>query len=280
VSHLYFHTLHGDIAVKGVERGHLERLGERAGAMSITPLSAADEQRLASLLQPDNFFSRGAEPGTAWVSSAVDGMADFNSRILVRNSAILHGSDQVRLAVRLNAQCEIHSWVDGPNRAWLADIIEAGLDRSAYYRSGGWLEVIEFLRIRDDEPVVTSSSLAGVAFPNAYLSTWRQSRMPEGWVPDGISPAAFTMACRKHLRTPASYWADLAEDQFESLPVEERWAHGMAALRADNEYLLELRPEDWTSFRFNHGLTLQDLLADDYADRLDAALDGYEEDED
>src|SRR5690606_31251558 len=42
------------------------------------------------------------------------------------NTALDTGSDALRLLARLHGQCELHCWVDGPNRAWLADIIVAG----------------------------------------------------------------------------------------------------------------------------------------------------------
>lgn len=290
MSHVFFHSQHGEAGLTGRERGHLQLLGERAGAASVTPLGPGAAHRLASLIPP-NHYLRGRWSETGWVNKLLEAMSSsvlvpltwrgtiLNSRTVVRNSAMLRGNDQVRLAVRLNAQCEIHAWVDGPNRAWLADMMQAGLDNGTYNRGQGWPEVIELLRARADEPVVASSSFED-QFPNVYVSTWRQPPMPEGWMPEGQSQAEFTRACRTDRKTAAGYWADLADEQFGELPEAAQWEHSMAALRADTESLLELRPDDWARFYFGHGISLQDLLADDYADRLDRALDGYPEDAD
>ncbi|GAA4304598.1 hypothetical protein GCM10023178_11830 [Actinomadura luteofluorescens] len=32
----------------------------------------------------------------------------------------------MRFLARLHAQCELHGYVEGPNRAWLADVIDQG----------------------------------------------------------------------------------------------------------------------------------------------------------
>lgn len=81
------------------------------------------------------------------------------------NSALAMGGNAVKLAARLHAQCEIHAWVDGPDRAWMADIIEVGLEDGVfrwkvrdYYN--GWQGVIDMLRSDAREPVVTSYSVS------------------------------------------------------------------------------------------------------------------------
>ncbi|MER6813572.1 hypothetical protein ABT299_30250 [Spirillospora sp. NPDC000708] len=77
----------------------------------------------------------------------------------------------------------------GPNRAWLADVIEQGLAdgvlrRAVRYqphpdtprkewpsREMGWDEATALLRARDDEPTVVSSSFCD-RFPNEDIADW------------------------------------------------------------------------------------------------------------
>jgi hypothetical protein len=53
---------------------------------------------------------------------------DLDSFELQLNSAMRVGGDVVKLMARLHGACEIHTWVAEKNRAWLADIIELGLE--------------------------------------------------------------------------------------------------------------------------------------------------------
>lgn len=84
----------------------------------------------------------------------------------------------LRLLARLHGQCEIHCYVEGVDRAWFADRIYDALhvvvrthdDREdmELLRVGhscdqgqdiGWLKLMDWLRSRDDEPVVCSYSV-------------------------------------------------------------------------------------------------------------------------
>jgi hypothetical protein len=83
------------------------------------------------------------------------GDREVGAWILGLNSLIAYGSDPVILAARLHGQCEIHCYVEGPNRAWLAEIIDRGR-ACGIYREGdaetSWESVAALLRSRDDEP--------------------------------------------------------------------------------------------------------------------------------
>jgi hypothetical protein len=46
----------------------------------------------------------------------------------------------VRFLARLHGQCEVHGWVAGKNRAWLADIIETGRETAILRDDMGWRE--------------------------------------------------------------------------------------------------------------------------------------------
>jgi len=136
------------------------------------------------------------------------------------NTVLRIGSDPLKLIARLHGQCEVHAWVDGPNRAWLADIVEQGLDMGLYRRNmgyQGWSDVVEFLRADDKEPVVTSYSVTG-SFPN-----------PMGQMD----------------------WED-----FDDLSAKEQCRIAMASLRTreeEYEYGYELKPDNWNDYYFHNG---------------------------
>jgi hypothetical protein len=150
------------------------------------------------------------------------------------NTALIGADDATRLVVRMAGQAEIHGWVDGPNRAWLADIIDRGLaggvlrseftnNAGVVYRPGqGWQQVAALLRERVDEPVVWSYSVSD-GWPNPTVAGWEEGR----------------------------------EEAFMLLPEVEQWQLSMEGLRGQGG--LEMRPDDWESFRFGHGLTVDDL---------------------
>jgi hypothetical protein len=172
--------------------------------------------------------------------------------------------------------------VDGPNRKWLAGLIdealEAGLLRRTLRPSGaygepgveqvqGWEGVTELLRSRNDEQVVTSYSSDG--FPNREIAKWDQPVMPDGWRCPGGSETEWQQMDEDER---AEYFEESAvEDAWALLSDSERWAAGMAGLRADPGRL-ELRPEDWSGYWFGNGLTVLDLNAPDWEQRLDEAF--------
>lgn len=141
------------------------------------------------------------------------------------NTAIAVGNDALRLGARLHGQCEIHCYVEGPNRAWLAGIIEAGRESGFYRESMGWESVCGLLRRRDDSPVVTSYSVT--------------EQFPE--------------------------FRGGADD---ALTDEQRWEQGVTELRAD--WSLELKPENFATFRFGDGATVFTPLAVTSATHPDA----------
>lgn len=148
------------------------------------------------------------------------------------NTAVVMGSDPIILSARLHGQCEIHTYVEGANRAWLADIVERGRKSGVFRSDMGWESVIEHLRERDDEPVVTSYSVC-YQFPNASAA---------GWKPDKVNEEG-----------------DGDWDAYYDLPNDERWRMGMEALRA--KPYMEMRPDHWSNYYFNDGTTGFSLLA-------------------
>jgi len=152
------------------------------------------------------------------------------------NTALDLGNDAIKLSARLHGQCEIHTWVEGPNRKWLAEIIQAGLKRGIFRGGMGWDSVIELLESRDDEPVVTSYSVCD-RFPNSHTAKWKPPIVDDE--PD--------------------------YDKWYDLPLQEQWQLAMAGIR--DYATLEMKPEGWDEYCFGDGMNGFEL----YRAAVDAA---------
>lgn len=147
----------------------------------------------------------------------------------VLNTALRIGSDQLKLLARLHAQSELHCWVAGKNRKWLADIMQKGLDSGMYREEVGWQKVIKFLRKDSKHPVVTSFTVCE-SFPNASAAGVKYSEDDEG----------------------SSY------DAWEEKPFKERWDEAFKGINKRDRGL-ELKPQDWNDFYFGDGFDVFDL---------------------
>lgn len=281
MSRLYFDSPSGRAELAGSEYAWLKSLVDDlfTGVMSIR--CASDTDRLTQLINPAHYLAN-PPPARRFLES-VSGLNialtspsgnllmwrghPLDTFALRLNTALAVGSDPVRLAAVLSGQGEIHAWVDGPNRAWLADIMQAGLDAGVYRTSlrlqngrvvdQGWPDVIAFLRSGDDEPVVTSYSGSDY-FPNPELTGQVTARRPGQVLTDEQETHRETQQAR-----------------FDELDAAEQWRAAMHALRNPTDpwpWGSEIRPATFGGFRFGHGLSALDLHAYDRDARLDAAL--------
>ncbi len=141
------------------------------------------------------------------------------------NTAIAMGNNALKFLARMHAQCEIHGWVEGPNRKWLAAIMREGRKTGMYRPDEGWEDVVTLLETRDDEPVVMSYSVCD-QFPN-----WRVAE-------DG----------QKYDHDDGDSWY--------KLQPKTQWKRALAGLRSTGIPLrLELKPDDWNDYNFGHGIT-------------------------
>jgi hypothetical protein len=275
MSSVAFHSPdHDTVRVGGAERIWAGLLCTRLmhGVWGLADFPALDRPPLDRLLRmiPDDhyvhdFARRGDAEGAAralgsalggyddcltWNGQPVDGFS------LALNTALVVGGDALRLSARVHGSCEIHGWVDGPNRAWLADIVDEGLASGVLRRAHqtqyeNWPGVAALLRSTARTPVVMSYSVTE-SFPNAHRA-----------------------------RPPTKPYNEMTEDQrdardaeveaWDALDAGTQWEQALAVLQAADEGL-EIRPEDWTTFRFTHRLSGFDLLAEDWESRLDSAF--------
>lgn len=295
MSRVYFHSPTRTAELRGSERAWLASLVTDISDGIMHLRDSSRVERLRSLVHPDHYMARKPAPTfeglTDWARNYSTAFAvgfrektpliqykgqPIDQFAVALNTAARLGNDQIKLAARLHGQCEIHAWVAGPNRTWLADIMQAGLD-SGVYRHGiqypaepdrgrpeplwvsqGWDDVIELLRERDDEPVVTSYSVCD-QFPNSSVGDW----MPP-W-PKGRAQRwdALTEEQQQVRRERSDAWYDLES--------AEQWRIAMEGLQA-NGGGLEMNPAEWLDFRFAPDVSLLDLFAPDWEERLERAL--------
>jgi hypothetical protein len=152
---------------------------------------ALDRPPLDRLLQmvPDGHYvhdyARRADPGgtSRSLRAALGGYSDclawnghrVDQFTLALNTALVVGSDPLRLSARVHGSCEIHGWVDGPNRSWLAHVVEEGLASGVLRRAHqtqyeNWPGVVALLRSTSRTAVV----MCRTAWPNrSRTRTWR-----------------------------------------------------------------------------------------------------------
>ncbi|RKR92678.1 hypothetical protein BDK92_7155 [Micromonospora pisi] len=295
MSKLHFHSPFGEAALNGSEHAHFGALCTDMVIAMLGLGSPIAVKRIAKLLSPAVGQVPPAHQYQGWrrgvETSLVVGDDPFHwrghpiaSKPLLFNTALALGNDPIRLAARLYYQCEIHAWVDGPNRAWLADIMQDGLNRSVFrdgfwfndgpdgprrWSDQGWTQVIELLRARDDEPVVTSYSVED-QFPNRKAARWEPVIKPD-WRPDWAYGDGANEWADMTAAGQEDYRDQHVEELWSEIPTARRWELGMAGLRG-NPGRLELTPDDWDGFVFGHGLSVFDLLAHDRDARLEEAF--------
>lgn len=242
MSRIYFHSQYDDAEVYGAERAYMGWLCGELFNMALG-LDRSDDMPsrpspIRSILNPGHYAADPRYEGRQFVETlGVALRVGFDSDILrvdgkpvntfaaALNTAYVLGSDAVKLAARLHGQCELHAYVEGPNRAWLAGIIERGLETHVLRPEMKWEETATFLRSRDDCPVVTSFSVCD-QFPNSHVAGWEPPVDEEG----------------------EKDW-----DAWYDLPEAERWQMAMDGLRAQGNGL-ELKPDNWQTFHFRDGV--------------------------
>lgn len=290
MSRIYFHSEHGTAEVNGSERAWLGNLCKNL-AFGLLDTSA---DKILPLIAPGHYLHDQDRTQVGWglrwdrtLKTALYVDSDTGNLLLWRgrrlnalgiylNTAILIGSDSVKLAARIDGQCEIHAFVEGPNRAWFADLIDQALEDGVFRRGllrgdvwseQGWDDVTALLRSRNDGPVVMSYSMEG-KFPRREAAEIPTPQIPDGWQRDGWSVEEWADLDDGER---AEYWQEHVDDQWWSQPELARREQAMAGIRSSWK-LLEIKPETFGDYRFDEGLTVLDLNAADRDERLEQAF--------
>lgn len=193
---------------------------------------------------------------------------ELHTRNLELNTTLIAGSDPVALAAKIHGWCESHCWVEGPDRAWMADVIEQGLATGIYRTGLGWESrfvdhdpgggVLALLRERDDEPVVLYDS-SGDSFPDELVGDW----MPP-W-PEGVERDWNALTEAQEEERAAR------REQFAELPEDEQWDISMRGLRETRPWA-QLSADRLRTVFFHLPITVHDVMRDDRAEYLRSVL--------
>lgn len=256
VSRIYFHAEDADAEVRGAERAHCGVLVSDIFLMALHIKYPSDVDRYLPFLPPDCYVRTAHDHHrtaslSAWLTVGsspltVDG-EQWDTFRLALNTAVACGGP-LRLAAYIHGQCEIHGWVDGHNRSWLADQIEEARAANIFRSDMGWESVVTLLRSSDEGPVVTSYSVCD-GFPNPGIckdaGLWAPGPGHQGVYSEETYPDY-----------PDSWgkpWWD--GDEWYELPDDERWSMGVRALRVSAP---EWSPSGWGRL-FGNGKSGWDL---------------------
>lgn len=238
MSRVYFHSPSADNELSGIERHYAAVMTHD---LAIACLRSTCDRRLLERMVPSDspIISRGKgmleddwwTMFSSWLQSSFSdsyfyvGDKRYDGWMLTLNTALVAGSDAVKWLTYLHASCEIHGYVEGPHRAWLAGIIEQGRKDRVLRADVGWEGVINLLRLHDDEPVVMSYSVTA-QFPNHDIAGWKDACDGDDWY---------------------------------KLPEAEQWDRALTALRWQRG--LDLHPDMWGTRGFGGGESFFDLAA-------------------
>lgn len=236
MSAIYFHSEYDTAELRGSERAYMGVLCSNLMLGTIGDY----KDWLLPFLPSNSWALRDNKVSTADINLylwSMDGSLlvdkdQVDTFTLSLNTAILIGSDPIILLARLHGQCELHCWVAGPNRKWLANIIKEGRKTNIYRENQGWEEVVKLLKSRTDSPIVCSFSVCD-SFPN------------------------YSCLPKKHPLKQSHN--ERRFDQFNDLPENEMWSECFQGLQEQGGGL-ELKPENWRSFYFGVGHNIFTLL--------------------
>lgn len=315
MSGIYFHTPSKQAELRGSERAWLRQVarGPADAAWDLNGSSGFDRAKAildlvpevpdgldganylhtmlrAAVQNKDNPEPRWALVRALKTTMRVDGLrmliagVELNTDNISLNTALVAGSDPVRLAAKINGWCESHAWVDGPDRAWMADIINEGLRAGIYRRElwyadtsdgphdkradQGWGQVVDLLRARDDEPVVMSYSVTD-GFPNPWIAGWDPPIDP-GWLPDWADGDGHNEWIAMSGAERAGWRREHADEQWYDLPADQQWELAMAGLRRERPWA-RIGPDTLAEVTFHYPVTVYDLFAPDRDERVRAA---------
>lgn len=256
MSRVYFHSPEDDAEVRGSERAYASCLiGNLAMAVFENHVEKyRDEQPLLKIIPAGSYLHRSARERFAndfgtWFRVAYgpddyfilpDGQKVATWDVALNTATVL-GGDALMFLARMHAQCEIHGWVDGPDKAWLAEIIEQGLVDKLYRANAGWETVVELLKENTTSPVVMSYSVCE-QFPNCGVGDWMDKIFRDD----------------EHRDEHADKWYELPDD--------EKWRISMDGLKAKSGKL-KIKPDDWRGYGYGLGLSAFDVVAALYDER-------------
>jgi len=241
MSRIYFHTRDdGTAEIPGPERAYFGSVcvGMMLNALEYTLQEKPDRPALIRRVWPKDHYLFKMCPTTTYEQGErfeemarvalsvslglrldVDGER-IDPFVLALNTALVAGSDFVKLAARLHGQCELHAYIERHNTGWMIDIIERGLEAGFLRFPREWRQVCWLLRAARGR-VVTSYSVCD-PFPDYGVVSYAK--------------------------------IEIDQDDWYDLDADRQWDTAIEGLLALNERNpLEITPDTWGSFYFGSG---------------------------
>lgn len=160
----------------------------------------------------------------------------IDTQSFVDNTAIVAGSDIMKILTHIDCMCEQWGCIRGVDRSWLAfhiqNAINQGILSGDFY--GDWQKIVNHLKQTDQSDIFMSYS-ACESFPNAYIANWMDTFNGDDDDSD-------------------DYY-----DQFDKLPEKEQW--DMASVGHEKRFgssrlispenITELWSHEWHAFRLH-----------------------------
>jgi hypothetical protein len=242
MSYVEFRSESASAELRGSERAWLGQLVTDLTLAVLNPGGPYGRDTLAPLIKSGHWLSKYREEAsdvgwaqaftTSWHVGGTFLTGDRDPFTISLNTADLIGSEQIKVAAWIHGQCEVHGYVEEPERGRLADVIDAGLAGGVYRQGQGWEGVAVLLRNGDGGPVVMSYSVTD-GFPSPEALT-------------GSDAAALNL--------------DEEGEVFWALPVARRWELGVAWVRSAESGLGAWVPGERRRYG-SPALTAFDLIA-------------------
>lgn len=237
MSRVYFNDGQREAELWGSERAYAGMMVHNAALMVLNPCGFRSDERLRQFIDPKSYLvdsfqrstrSFGEEFTRAWTGSlfmgkkgfAFEGKPLYPFTISLSTASLL--GDQMSIFAWIHGQSEVHGYLEGEHRDWLAGIIDKGRKRGIFRKDQGWESVAAFLRESGERPVVLSYSVTD-GFPGG----------------DCIDPAKL----EPFQQEGDEKW-DSWERYYEQTSEEERWADGIEWLRSGGANVGALTPEN------------------------------------
>ena len=155
MSSIYFESKnHEEVSVHGGERVWFQNMIFGMSMPFITNLQFKSDKWFEALINSmgDHYLTKYKNDRMMFVKhleiAIIVGRVSFygiDIFDLALNTAMVIGSNPIKLAARISGQCEIHCFVQDKNRQWLSNIICQGLRTGVFRRDVGWNKVLDLL---------------------------------------------------------------------------------------------------------------------------------------
>lgn len=233
MSVIYFHHRNGHVdEIAGSERARMDVLTEKVALSGLNFNQAWGKRHWIQDLLPPGAMSQSAILDSANAPACLGSFGvkhlQYRDKIWpawqVRgNTALLLGSDLVKLCTRIHMECESWLRIESDNRQWFAGLCERALMEHIFSPGCGWAQAIESIGNFNDSPIVMSFS-GTQEFP-----------------------------CKDILAD-----SEISAQDWSKMSHDRRWELGLVALRRSYP---EISPGNFRTYRYGDGANFLNLEA-------------------